>query len=77
MGFMTGDKADQGKMLTLFCAWYCVVIYALCEALLCHAGKNRSVILYEMLNEPHEVRAIMVAGVINYVGELTCNAIRT
>ena len=39
MVFMTGDKAGQGKTLTLFCAWHCVVIYALCEALKCHAGK--------------------------------------
>ena len=39
MGLMTGDKAGQGKTLTLFFAWYCVAIYALCEALQCHAGK--------------------------------------
>ena len=39
MGFMTGDKTGQGKTLTLFWEWNCVVIYALCEALHCHAGK--------------------------------------
>ena len=36
---MTVDKADQGKRLTLILAWNCVVIYVLCEALYCHAGK--------------------------------------
>ena len=40
MGFMTGDEAGQCKKLTLFLAWYCVVIYVLCEALHCHAGKR-------------------------------------
>ena len=35
MGFMTGDEAGQGKRLTLFIAWDCVVIYVLCD----HAGK--------------------------------------
>ena len=39
MGFMTGDEAGQGKRLTLFLAWNLVVIYVLCEALHCHAGK--------------------------------------
>ena len=39
MGFMTGDEAGQDKRLTLFLAWNCVVIYVLCEALHCHAGK--------------------------------------
>ena len=29
MGFMPCDKVDQGKTLTLFCTWDCVVIYAL------------------------------------------------
>ena len=40
LGFMTGDVAGQCKTLTLFLAWNCVVIYALCEALQCHAGKS-------------------------------------
>ena len=31
-------------------AWNCVVIYVLCEALHCHAGNARSVILHEMTN---------------------------
>ena len=39
MGFMTMDEAGQGKRLTLFLAWNSVVIYVLCEALYCHAGK--------------------------------------
>ena len=39
MGFMTGDEAGQGHTLTLFCAWYYVVIYVLCDALHCNAGK--------------------------------------
>ena len=47
----SGDKAGQGKTLTLFCAWYCVVIYALCEALHCYAGIARSIILHEMIND--------------------------
>ena len=46
MAFMIGDKADQGKTLTLFWAWYCVVIYALCEA-----GKYQVPFLHEMNND--------------------------
>ena len=52
MGFMTGDKAGQGKTLTLFCAWYCAVIYARCEKPCSIMQENaRSVILYEMIND--------------------------
>ena len=39
MGFMTGDEAGQGKRLTLFLAWNCVVVYVLSEASYCHVGK--------------------------------------
>ena len=39
MGSMTVDETGQSKRLTLFLAWNCVVIYVLCEALYCHAGK--------------------------------------
>ena len=39
MGPMTVDEAGQGKRLTLVLACRCVVIYVLCEALYCHAGK--------------------------------------
>ena len=39
MGSMTVDEEGQGKRLTLFLAWNCVVVYVLCEALYCHAGK--------------------------------------
>ena len=52
MGLMTGDKAGQGKTLKIFCVWYCVVIYALFEALQCHAGKCQVHFLYEMVNDP-------------------------
>ena len=48
IGFMTGDKAGQGKTMMLFCAWYCVVIYACvkpCSVML------ENVILYEMIND--------------------------
>ena len=38
MGFITRDKAGQGKRLTLFLAWNYVVIYVLLEALRCHAA---------------------------------------
>ena len=31
-------------------AWNCVVIYVMCEALHCHAGKCQAVILHEMTN---------------------------
>ena len=41
MGFMTGDEAGLGKRLTFFLAWFCVVMYVLCEALHCHAGKSQ------------------------------------
>ena len=37
--FMTQDEAGQGKRLALFLDCNCVVIYVLCEALHCHAGK--------------------------------------
>ena len=50
MGFMPGDEAGQDKRLTLFLACNCVVIYMLCEALHCHAGKCQAVILHEMIN---------------------------
>ena len=39
MGFMPRDEAGHGKRLTLFLAWNSEVIYVLCEALHCHAGK--------------------------------------
>ena len=39
MGFMTVNDAGQGKRLTLFLAWNCVVIYVLFDALYCYAGK--------------------------------------
>ena len=52
MGFMTRDKAGQGKALTLFCAWYCVVIYSCVKPCSAMLEKNvRSVILYEMIND--------------------------
>ena len=50
MGFTPGDEAGQGKRLTIFLAWNCVVIYVLCDALHCHAGKCQAVILHEMTN---------------------------
>ena len=49
MGFMTRDEAGQGKRLTLFLAWNYVVIYVLCEALHCHAGKCQ--VLYFARND--------------------------
>ena len=51
MGFMTEDKTGQGKALTLFCAWYCVVIYALFEACSVMLENARSVILCEMISD--------------------------
>ena len=51
MGFVIYDKAGQDKTVTLFCAWYCVVIYALYEALHCHAGKCEVRYLHEMIND--------------------------
>ena len=39
MGSMTVDEVGQGKRLTLLLARNCVVIYVLCEALYCQAGK--------------------------------------
>ena len=58
MGLMTGDKAGQGKTLKIFCAWYCVVIYALFEALQCHAEKCQDNFWYEMVNDPLCMRPI-------------------
>ena len=36
---MAGDKTGHCKTLTLYWAWLCVDIYALCEALNCHVVK--------------------------------------
>ena len=82
VGFMTGVKAGQGQTLTLFCAWYCVVIYALCETLQCHDGKCQVRYFvwsdyWSFVHEARKGRAIMVAGWSDYVGELTWDTIRT
>ena len=50
MGFMTGDEAGQGKRLTSYRAWNCVVIYGLYDTLHCHAEKCQVRYLHEMIN---------------------------
>ena len=63
MGFITGDEAGQGKTLTSFRACNCVVTYALCEALHCHAEKCQVRYLDEIINYLLCMKPVtMVAG---------------
>ena len=56
--FMAQGEAGQGKRLTLFSAWNYVIIYVLCEALHCHAGKCqvRYFARNDLLSFVHELR---------------------
>ena len=58
MGSMTVDETGQSKRLTLFMAWNYVVIYVLCDALYCHAGKFqvRYFARNDLLSYVHESR---------------------
>ena len=51
MGFMIGDKAGQGKTLTLFCAGIVLFLTRCVRPCIVMLENTRSVILHEMIND--------------------------